>query len=336
MTAGSTDERPGTAPRVSIVVPAYNREQYLGRTLDSVIAQTVTDWELIVSDDGSTDATAEVAATYARADPRIRVISAPNGGVAAARNRGLAVIDGRSEFVVLLDSDDRWLPDSLEAMIGALEDRPDLVSVYGLARCIDSDDQPVPDDDLEDRMRERFEYRGRHLAAVAPHEPTTFAAMMFHNYPITPGLHLVRRRVIDQVGTFDTQTDPADDWDMVIRISRLGPIGFLDRVVLQWRRHPETLTGTSPRWRKAFYSVRAKTLTAPDNTPEQRRLARIAYLAASREAFARGWSHLRGRQPRSAARDVAGGIDIALQYARAAVPLLTRRIRRAPETVGPT
>ena len=83
--------RPGArrSPRVSIIVPAYNGEKYLGRTLDSVSAQTVTDWELIVSDDGSTDETTAIAARHANDDRRIRVVTAANGGVARARNRGL-------------------------------------------------------------------------------------------------------------------------------------------------------------------------------------------------------------------------------------------------------
>ena len=84
------------SPRVSIIVPAYNGEKYLGRTLDSVLAQTVTDWELIISDDGSTDETTAIAARHAKDDRRIRVVTAANGGVARARNRGLA--SERSRF----------------------------------------------------------------------------------------------------------------------------------------------------------------------------------------------------------------------------------------------
>jgi glycosyltransferase involved in cell wall biosynthesis len=136
-------------PRVSIVIPAYNCAPFLGRTLDSVLAQTMTDWELVVFDDGSTDATADVAEAYASDDPRIRVVRASNGGVAAARNRGFAETDERSDYVTFLDHDDRWFPDTLEAMIAMLEDRPDLASVYGLARCIDAEDRLVPGDDME-------------------------------------------------------------------------------------------------------------------------------------------------------------------------------------------
>lgn len=308
-------------------MPAYNREQFLGRTLDSVIAQTMPDWELIVSDDGSSDATFGVATEYAERDARISVTSGPNGGVAVARNRGLDLIDPASEYVVFLDSDDRWLPDSLESLIEVLDRRPDLVSVYGLARCIDSDDGPIPGDDMADRMRERLEYRGRRLVAIGPDEPTTFASMVFHNYPATPGLHLVRRRVIDAVGPFDPTSDPADDWDLAIRISRCGSIGFLDRQVLEWRRHGDTLTETSPRWRAAYFQVRAKTLTDASNTPEQARLARLAYLGASRSALMEAWGHVGSRRIRAAARDCARCGEILLRLLVETVASNRRRRR---------
>jgi glycosyltransferase involved in cell wall biosynthesis len=329
-----TSDRSTAPPRVSVVVPAYNRAHLLGRTLDSVIAQTVTDWELVVSDDGSTDGTADVAERYARADPRIRVVHASNAGVAEARNRGFVATDRRSEYVTFLDSDDLWLPDTLEAMTRELDDRPDLVAVYGLARCIDSDDRLLPGDDMELRMRERFEYRGRNLVPIESHEPTTFAGLVYHNYPATPGLLLIRRAVLERVGAFDPDTDPGDDWDMAIRISRLGSIGFLDRLVLEWRRHPETLTQTSPRWRKAHYRVRAKAYAAPQNTPEQTRLVRTAYLGASRDALGRGWSDLRHRRLGPAARAVASAADISVQFAAVAVPHWARSARAARAGVG--
>lgn len=313
-------------PRVSIVVPAYNREQFLGRTLDSVLDQTFDSWELIVSNDGSTDRTADVAGSYVASDARIQLTSAPNGGVAMARNRGLARTNPESEFVIFLDSDDRWFPDTLDRMVAELDGRPDLVSVYGVARCIDADDQLIPGDDLAERMRERVEYRGAELVEVGPDEPTTFAAMIHHNYPATPGLHLVRRVALNEVGEFDPTTDPADDWDFAIRLSRLGPIGFLTDLVLEWRRHPDTLTGTSPRWRQAYYSVLAKTMSDPTNTADQRRLIRRAYLAISRTAMRGAVDDLRARSVMTAARNVARSGDALAHYAAALIRL--RRVSR--------
>ena len=90
-------EGSGPAPRVSVVIPAYNRQHFVGLTIESVLAQTLERWELIVYDDGSTDGTLDVATSYMERDPRIRVASGPNGGVASARNRGFSLTDQRAD-----------------------------------------------------------------------------------------------------------------------------------------------------------------------------------------------------------------------------------------------
>ena len=283
-----------SACRVSVVIPAFNRENFLARTLDSVLAQTLRDWELVVSDDGSTDGTRNVADRYQHEDARIRVVSGPNGGVAAARNRGLAATDPATSFVAFLDSDDLWEPDTLEVLVGWLDSHGDHIAVYGRAACIDDEDQFIPGDDLPARMRERQRVRSGELVSIGVDEPITFAAMVAHNWIVTPGLCIVRRPVIEQVGAFDSAVDPADDWDLNIRMSRIGDIGFIDRRVLRWRRHPDTLTNSSDRWRRAYYRVRRKMLTDPTNTTEQTRMVLTCYrldfegaVAAARQCASR-------------------------------------------------
>ena len=112
-----------TAPAVSVVIPTYNRAALLAETLDSVLAQTFTDFEVIVVDDGSTDGTAarlaELRATHGE---RLRVIGQANAGVGVARNRGIDAVRGR--LVALLDSDDLWRPDTLRTMVRWMADRP--------------------------------------------------------------------------------------------------------------------------------------------------------------------------------------------------------------------
>lgn len=116
-------------PRTSILLPAYNRESYLGAAIGSVLAQTDPDWELIVVDDGSTDRTGAIAAGHAAADPRIRVVRQSNGGIGAARNRALR--EARGGFIALIDSDDLWMPDKLEVQHAALAADPALDMVFG-------------------------------------------------------------------------------------------------------------------------------------------------------------------------------------------------------------
>lgn len=111
---------PVRQPAVSVVVPVYNKEHYLRRAVDSVLAQTYTDFELVLVDDGSTDRSLDVARSYA--DPRVRVIHQANGGEGAARNRGLA--EARAPMIALLDGDDQWAPTLLEALMGLVRDFP--------------------------------------------------------------------------------------------------------------------------------------------------------------------------------------------------------------------
>ena len=108
------------APLVSVIMPAYNAERFLEEAIRSVMSQTVTDWELLVLDDGSKDRTATIAADLAAQDSRIRFLpNEANMGVAKTRNRGFALC--RGQYVALLDSDDVWHPDKLEKQLALAE-----------------------------------------------------------------------------------------------------------------------------------------------------------------------------------------------------------------------
>jgi hypothetical protein len=116
-----------TPPAVSIITPAFNAAAFLQQTIHSVLEQTFADFELIVVDDGSTDDTIAIARRAAAADPRIRVLSSPHGGPAAARNVGLRAARGR--LVALLDADDLWWPEYLDEQVALLDAHPDVAAV---------------------------------------------------------------------------------------------------------------------------------------------------------------------------------------------------------------
>jgi hypothetical protein len=113
--------------RVSVVVPLFNKACYIERALRSISAQTLSDFEVIVVDDGSTDGGDRIAEGYA--DPRFRVVRQPNSGPGAARNRGAA--EARSPYLAFLDADDAWRPAFLETGVRILDDHPSAVSVSG-------------------------------------------------------------------------------------------------------------------------------------------------------------------------------------------------------------
>jgi CDP-glycerol glycerophosphotransferase len=119
---------------ITVIIPAYNAERYLEQTVQGVLAQTVSDWELVIVDDGSADGTALVAQSYAKPDPRIRVVRQANHGIAAARNRGLAESDTSCEFVIFLDHDDLWERDALELLREELRAHPGAAAANGLNR----------------------------------------------------------------------------------------------------------------------------------------------------------------------------------------------------------
>src|SRR5205085_11286677 len=103
-----------TAPKVSVLTPLYNSAAFIRGTLDSLLAQTYTNWESLLVDDGSTDDTAEVVRPYLE-DSRFRYVRQENQGIAGARNTGIRAATG--EWVCLLDHDDRWLPEKLERQV---------------------------------------------------------------------------------------------------------------------------------------------------------------------------------------------------------------------------
>lgn len=118
---------PSETPLVTVIVPAYNAEQYIAETIRSVIGQTLQEWELIIINDGSTDTTAEIICTFD--DERIRLLEQENGGVSAARNRALD--EAKGKYITFLDADDIFPPHSLQARAMYMEDHPDIDIVDG-------------------------------------------------------------------------------------------------------------------------------------------------------------------------------------------------------------
>jgi glycosyltransferase involved in cell wall biosynthesis len=157
----------GRRPLVSIGVPAYNAERFLARTLDSLLGQTLTDFELIVSDNASTDATAALCERYAGRDPRVRLIRQARN-IGAARNWNAVVHPARGTFFKWASSNDTVAPTMLERCVAALQADPSVVLCYGRTQLVDEDDRPlgIYDADLaveDERPTARFTNVYEHL-----------------------------------------------------------------------------------------------------------------------------------------------------------------------------
>ncbi len=243
---------------VSIIIPAYNSEKYLAWTLKSVLAQTVPDWEAIIVNDGSTDSTAEIAENFSRLDRRFRVVHQRNGGIARARNRGLLEAKPNYKYCMLLDHDDVYEPDALELLLTALEGDKEAVAAHGMAQIIDNAGIPqiIDGKPLAWPIRRRG-IHGKLLKIWPVSAPTTFAVLAFKDI-IPANSIMMRREKMEQIGGFDSNAVPCDDWDMWLRLSRLGHIAFVNRIIYSWRRHDCNTSRHSKLMLEKEYYIRKK------------------------------------------------------------------------------
>lgn len=126
--------------KVSIITPLYNGERFVGRTIESVLAQTYGDWEMIVINDGSKDSGPEIVNNYCKKDDRIKLFNQENGGSASARNNGIRRATGR--YIALLDADDTWMPKFLESQLRLMKETGALL-VYGSHFRIDENENEI-------------------------------------------------------------------------------------------------------------------------------------------------------------------------------------------------
>jgi glycosyltransferase involved in cell wall biosynthesis len=204
------------APRVSVVIPAYNAEDYLSEALDSVITQTYRDIEIVVVDDGSSDRTSGILERYSRLDDRMIVHRQPNGGVVAALNRGVAL--ARGEFIARMDADDIALPHRLERQVGFLDDHP-AVAVVGGAVILVND------------KNEEF-----HRVAP-PASDALIKAMLQDNSTMVHPAVLIRRDVMRALGGYRAVVEYAEDYDLWLRIAERHELANLQEPVLRYRIH---------------------------------------------------------------------------------------------------
>jgi glycosyltransferase involved in cell wall biosynthesis len=253
-----------------VVIAAYQAERYLDAALASVRSSELGSWECVVVDDGSTDGTAAVVAAHAGEDGRVRLVRQPNGGVSAARNRGLAELSPEVEWVNFLDSDDLLVPDGLVTLMGVAAQRPDAVGVSGWAELIDDAGEPVDPGAHRRVQTTRRRHRGLRVEMLDPEADATFASLAIHGTIWPPATAVLRRSVIDAVGGFDPALRSQEDWDLTLRMARHGPIAAVDRQVAWYRRHEANATRDLGRYLRTSAAVRAKTWRDPANTRAQK------------------------------------------------------------------
>ena len=230
--------RAQACPLVSVVVPAYNAQRTLARTLRSVLAQSYTNLEVLVVDDGSTDATREIAEEFARTDPRLRVLTKPNEGVARARNFGMEA--ARSELIAPVDADDIWHPTKIEKQVAALlAAGEETAFVYTLFRVID-------EQDLVLRSSPVYRLRG---SVLCQHVLVNFVG--------NGSAMLLRRRAALEFGGYDASlqhrgAQGCEDLLLQLRMASRYPVEVVPEYLVGYRRHSASMSSNLQRMARSY------------------------------------------------------------------------------------
>jgi glycosyltransferase involved in cell wall biosynthesis len=202
------------APRISVIIPTYNRSRLLAEALASVACQTCRDFETLVIDDGSDE---DIPSVCAGASVPVRYIRIEHAGASAARNAGIEAASG--ELLAFLDSDDIWLPEHLARTISVLQAQPEVGLVYHPCQAADEQGRAV-------------------TPRRIPPLPSGFIArhLLAYDMVATPSV-VCRRGLVQQVGGFDPSLPTGEDYDLFLRLSLLCPFVALPEPLLLRRRH---------------------------------------------------------------------------------------------------
>lgn len=270
-------------PIVSVVIPAFNAAKTIAGTLSSVLAQTLGDFEVVVVDDGSSDGTAQIAASLG--DPRIRIITQHNHGAAGARNTGITA--ARADLVAFVDADDLWLPPKLERQVSLLRADPRAEAVQTAAYFVD------------DQLR---------VLSVRPcldAIDSLARSLRFENLPAFASSVLVRRRCLLEIGMFDPDLVILEDWDLALRLSRRASLRGIEEPLVLYRVHPGNRSRNVGIHIAPGATILQRLFSDPDLPPDIRRMRRRAYGSFYR-MLAGGYVN-------------AGSLDISMRWALRAV-----------------
>lgn len=223
-------------PKVSVICIVYNSMVYLPRTVASVLAQTFTDFELIIVNDGSSDNVVEWVSSLE--DPRIKLITQVNKGIPGARNTGIE--HARGEYLAFLDGDDLWAPIKLKKQVQCLDERPKvgLVNCFIKYKYIDAFDKVIS------------------KIVQTDGDGEVWKGVVVENYIRDGSVPMIRRSCFDKVGVFSTDPDVGwcDDWDMWIRIAKHYHFALIKEPLVFYRKHVES---TSNKYRSLIPQTQA-------------------------------------------------------------------------------
>ena len=230
-------------PEVSVIIPTYNGEKYLATAVESALAQTYRDLEILIVHDGSTDATGAIAKSYGSRITYIR--KAENGGLASARNRGIRESGGR--YIALLDDDDWWEPDKLQLQVAELEKDKDVALVYS-DMWVHYDDGKIDPSFLRTR-------------------PLASGGHVFNQYLLSkfiiPSSVVIRRSCLKQIGLFDESMRSLKDCDFFLRLCYRWKIALVPQSLVHRRQRAGNMTSNEDLGTHYFIKFQKKALELP-------------------------------------------------------------------------
>ncbi|MGG6293240.1 glycosyltransferase family 2 protein [Leptolyngbya sp. AN02str] len=207
-------------PKVSVIIPAYNAMAYLPETVESVLHQTLQDFEILIVNDGSRDRIEEWATTLT--DPRIKLITQANAGVSVARNTGIAAAQG--DYIAFLDADDLWEPTKLEKQAKRLDEQPEVGLVYTWTLLVTDKGEPT-------EVMVAFDIEG-----------DVWEKLLVQDMMSNCSSAMVRRSCFDEVGVFDPSFSYCADRDMWTRIASRYHFAAVKEPLTLYRRHPSSMS----------------------------------------------------------------------------------------------
>ena len=275
--------------QVSVVIPAYNAENTIAETVDSVLSQTQDAVEVIVVDDGSSDTTAE----RAQRDDSVTVIRTPNRGVSAARNEGIERARGR--FVAFLDADDLWEPGKLKRQVEVLDRTPDAVMCVSGSRLLGEGGATLET-----------------LTPWASDDPPR--DLLLHSMVLGHVISvLIRRDQLAQIGGFDSRFSQCADWDFFLRATAAGRLARVPDPLVVIRRDRPSMSSNIELLERDTFGVLDEFFSRPESEP---------YQGLKRQAYSNHWMILSGSYLH------AGDLRASLRCLRAGLRLHPANVRR--------
>ncbi|MEO0769314.1 MAG: glycosyltransferase, partial [Cyanobacteria bacterium J06649_4] len=228
-------------PEITAVIPAYNAAAFLSATIQSVVDQSYTNWELLVIDDGSTDETPDIVRRFSAQDSRIKLISKANGGVSSARNLGAK--EASAELVAFLDADDRWLKDKLKVHVAYMRSHPEVGISFARVELIDANG--ISTNKLTNNI----------VNQLSPQD------FFYTNPTVTTSNMVIRKSLFAAFDGFDAAMQYNEDVDLLLRIALSGhkySISAIDEVLVQYRLHTSGLSSTLLKMEEGWIKLMEK------------------------------------------------------------------------------